>query len=76
MTWNEMSPADQRRWALEQVRFGEILGLGRTSIDIFAEANALLAYVNQGSSSPLPGVALQAPLEEVETPAPQLSEAA
>ncbi len=74
--WNEMSLADQRRWALETVRFAEQLALRGVSIDLFKEADALLAYVNGEAITPLASEALPAPQAAEDTPSPPLFEAA
>ena len=63
-----MSEAERRRWALESIRYGErmaIAGGGSPGrIDIFEEADALIAYINGGTAEPeslsrVPSVARQ-----------------
>lgn len=54
MEWKDMSPADKRRWALEQIRFAVHLSSGTPSIDTFQEADNLIAYVERGAISEPP----------------------
>lgn len=71
MDWKDMSEAERRRWALEQVEFARryalavVTGTGdqdadMTRINIFKEAEALIAFVTEGVSPQAPPPLAQA----------------
>jgi len=55
MDWDDMSEAERRKWAVEFIRYGERLafagGTDQARIDLFKEADALIAYINSATAS-------------------------